>query len=187
VVDNVFDNFSDCVQSRLQGLGVFSGSAEVDDMVAEAVSTLRPVMTAAWVPWMSVIFLDVTAEFATRERNACLVAKAEAQVVAEAEARRAAKEEAWAEAYLSGKINAQELAVGYGSDGSEEDVRREVLITSRRASEEMEVEIETVVSQGDDRKGKAKAIVVDDGPRDPLHLPKGSFIISANLISDIFS
>jgi hypothetical protein len=27
---------------------------------------------------------------------------------------------------------------------------------------------------------------VDDGPCDPLHLPKGSFIVSANLISDIF-
>jgi hypothetical protein len=136
---------------------------------------------------MSVIFPDVAAEFASREHNARLVAEAEAQVVAEAEAHCAAKEEAWAEAYLSGKIDAQELAMGYGSDGSEEDVRREVSITSRRASEAMEVEIKTVVSQVDDRKGKAKAVVVDDGPRDPLHLPKGSFIVSANLISDIFS
>jgi hypothetical protein len=53
-----------------------------------------------------------------------------------------------------------------------------VSINSCRALEEMEVEIETVVSRGDDRKGKAKAIVVDDGPCDPLHLPKGSFIVS---------
>jgi hypothetical protein len=187
VVDNVSDSLSDYVQSRLQGLGVFSGSAEVDDMVAEAVSTLRPVMSASWIPWLSVLLPDVATEFALRERDARLVAEAEARMVAEAEARRVAKEEAWAEAYLSGKIDAPELAMRYGSTGSEEDVGREVSIASRRASEEMEVEIETVVSRVDDRKGKAKAVVADDGPRDPLHLPEGSFIVSTDLSSDIFS
>jgi hypothetical protein len=104
-------------------------------MVAEVVSTLRLVMTATWVPWMSVLFPDVAAEFSTQDHNA--------RLVAEAEARRAAKEEVWAEAYLSSKIDVQELAMGYGSDGSEEDVGHQVSINSRRASEEMEVEIET--------------------------------------------
>jgi hypothetical protein len=99
---------------------------------------------------MSMIFPDVTAEFAMWEHNACLVAEVQAQVVAEAEARHTVKEEAWAEAYLSGKIDVQELAMGYGSDGLEEDVGCEVSIASHRPLEEMEVEIETVISRVDD-------------------------------------
>jgi hypothetical protein len=170
VVDNVFDHFSDCVQSRLQGLGVFSGSAKVDDMVAKVVSTLRPVMTATWVPWMSILFPDVAEEFATQDHNACLVTEAEARCVT--------KDEVWANAYLSGKVNLEALAVGYGLGGSEEDIGREVLINSCRALEEMEVELEVEEPHVEDRKGKAKAVATDEGPHDPLHLPKGSFVVS---------
>jgi hypothetical protein len=122
---------------------------------------------------MIVLLPDVACEIAARDHDA--------RLAAEAEARRVAKEEAWAEAYLSGEIDLEVVTVGYGSGGLDEHITHDLSVHSCRALEEMEVEIETMVSWGDDIKCKAKAVVVDDGPCDPLLLPKGSFVVSVNI------
>jgi hypothetical protein len=84
----------------------------------------------------------------------------------------------WANAYLSGEVNLEVLVSGYGSGGSEEHIACDVPINSCRASEEMEVEIEVVEHHSKDKKGNVKAVVMDEGPCNPLHLPKRSFIVS---------
>jgi hypothetical protein len=127
-------------------------------------------MTAAWVPWMSILFPDAAQEIATQDRDACVVAKVEAWHVV--------KDEVWANTYLSSKVDLEALVLGYGLGESEEHVGCDVSIHSHRVLEEMEVEIEVGEHCIKDRKGKAKAVAMDEGPCDPLHLPKGSFVVS---------